>query len=168
VQPLIGLCKVGGIGALVAGSIGILALAATIPTPDLYLEADRVLIALSDQRARVRYVIHFSLMALAAAVAIPGMYALHRRVLKPRIGPVSLLPFVLVSVGSLLLGSRTDEADSKPLLPEGGLRPDGGTESVHAVEMRGTFALCLIFMATFVFLYVLNWFLLTRLWSIGI
>jgi cytochrome c oxidase subunit 1 len=106
------------------------------------------------------------------------------------IGPMTLLAiivgaiFILVAVGSLLFGSRTTEDDAKALLPEGGLRPDGGegvgesrassdprsdggTESVHAVEMRGTFALCLIFMATFVAMYVLNWFLLTRLWSIG-
>jgi len=90
------------------------------------------------------------------------------------LGPMTILAvvvgvvFVLVSVGSLLFGSRTDESDSQALLPEGGLRPDGGTESVHAVNMRGTFALCLMFMATFVFMYALNWFLLTRLWSVGL
>jgi cytochrome c oxidase subunit 1 len=89
------------------------------------------------------------------------------------LGPMTLLAvvvgavFVLVAVGSLLFGSRTTEGDANALLPQGGLRPDGGTESVHAIEMRGTFALCLIFMAAFVGLYVLNWFLLTRLWSIG-
>ena len=89
------------------------------------------------------------------------------------LGPMTLLAiivgavFVLVAVGSLLAGSRMTEADSQALLPEGGLVPDGGNDSVHAVEMRGTFALCLIFMAAFVGLYVLNWFLLTRLWSIG-
>jgi cytochrome c oxidase subunit 1 len=33
--------------------------------------------------------------------------------------------------------------------------------------MRGTFTLCLIFMATFVALYALNWFLLTQIWQIG-
>jgi cytochrome c oxidase subunit 1 len=74
--------------------------------------------------------------------------------------------FVLVSVGSILFGKQLDSDDDAGLLPEGGLRTDGG-ESVHAVDMRGTFALCLMFMATFVALYALNWFLLTRLWSIG-
>jgi cytochrome c oxidase subunit 1 len=89
------------------------------------------------------------------------------------LGPMTLLAilvgalFALVSVGSLLFGSRTDEKDAQNLLPEGGLRPDGGTEPVHKMDMRGTFTLCLIFMGTFVFLYILNWFLLTQLWSIG-
>jgi cytochrome c oxidase subunit 1 len=73
--------------------------------------------------------------------------------------------FVLVAVGSLLFGGEIEGGDMG-LLPEGGLRADGG-QSVHAADMRGTFALCLIFMATFVALYALNWFLLTRLWSIG-
>jgi cytochrome c oxidase subunit 1 len=89
------------------------------------------------------------------------------------LGPMTLLAiivgavFVLVSVGSLLFGSETTEADSQALLPEGGLVPDGGVDSIHKTEMRGTLALCLIFMTAFVALYVLNWFLLTRLWSIG-
>jgi cytochrome c oxidase subunit 1 len=89
------------------------------------------------------------------------------------LGPMTLLAiivgavFVLVAVGSLLGGSRTTESDAQALLPQGGLVPDGGSDSVHAVEMRGTFTLCLVFMAAFVTLYVLNWFLLTQLWSIG-
>jgi cytochrome c oxidase subunit 1 len=89
------------------------------------------------------------------------------------LGPMTLLAvlvgalFILVSVGSLLLGSRLEEADVESLLPEGGLRADGGTEPVHKADMRGTFALCLMFMGTFVFLYILNWFLLTQLWSVG-
>jgi cytochrome c oxidase subunit 1 len=87
------------------------------------------------------------------------------------LGPMTLLAivagalFVLVAVGSLLLGGRLDDGDDAGLLPEGGLMTDGG--SVHAVEMRGTFTICLIFMATFVALYVLNWFLLTQIWQIG-
>jgi len=88
------------------------------------------------------------------------------------LGPFTLLAiaggalFVLVSVGSILAGGRLDPDDDAGLLPEGGLRADGG-QSVHAVEMRGTFVLCLIFMATFVALYAMNWFLLTQLWQIG-
>lgn len=74
--------------------------------------------------------------------------------------------FALVAVGSLLLGGRLHDDDDGGLIPDGGIRADGG-ESVHAVEMRGTFTLCLIFMATFVVLYVLNWFLLTQVWQIG-
>ena len=74
--------------------------------------------------------------------------------------------FVLVAVGSLLFGSKLENGDDGNLRPDGGLKPDGG-QPVHAVDMRGTFGLCLIFMATFIVLYVLNWFLLTQLWSIG-
>jgi cytochrome c oxidase subunit 1 len=88
------------------------------------------------------------------------------------LGPFALLAiitgalFLLLAVGSLLFGTSTDEDDDMDMLPEGGMQTDGG-ESVHAVELRGTFGLCLIFMATFVATYVLNWFLLTQLWSIG-
>jgi len=74
--------------------------------------------------------------------------------------------FVLLAVGSLLLGPRLEDGDDMDLLPDGGLRADGG-KPVHAMEMRGTFVLCLIFLAVFAALYVLNWFLLTELWSIG-
>jgi cytochrome c oxidase subunit 1 len=87
------------------------------------------------------------------------------------LGPATLLAvltgalFVLVAVGSLLFGDRLEDGDDGGLLPEKGLRTDGG--SVHAVEMRGTFTLCLIFMATFVALYALNWFLLVQVWQIG-
>jgi len=62
--------------------------------------------------------------------------------------------FVGVSVGSLLFGGRLSADD------------DGG-EPIHAVELRGTFALCLIFLGVFVAVYVLNWYLLTQLWAIG-
>jgi cytochrome c oxidase subunit 1 len=100
----------------------------------------------------------FSLSAAAPLFFIFGIFA----VLAITAGAL----FVLVSVGSLLLGDRLESGDDAGLLPDGGLRTDGG-ESVHAADMRGTFGLCLIFMATFVALYALNWFLLTRLWSIG-
>jgi len=88
------------------------------------------------------------------------------------LGPATVLAvlggvlFVVVAVASLLFGPRMTAGDDSGLLPDGGLRADGG-ESVHALQLRGTFALCLIFMATFVVLYVLNWFLLTQLWEIG-
>jgi len=74
--------------------------------------------------------------------------------------------FVLLAVGSLLLGSRIESGDDMGMLPDGGLAPDGG-QSVHAVEMHGTFVICLLFLGVFAVLYVLNWFLLTELWSIG-
>ncbi|CAI50239.1 cox-type terminal oxidase subunit I [Natronomonas pharaonis DSM 2160] len=88
------------------------------------------------------------------------------------LGPAAVLAiiagalFVVVAVLSLLFGDRLEEGDNDDMLPDGGLRPDGGVD-VHAVEMRGTFTLCLIFMATFIVLYVLNWYLLTQVWHIG-
>ena len=87
-------------------------------------------------------------------------------------GPMAILAvltgvlFILVVVASVLFGDRLESGDDGGLLPERGLRADGG-ESVHAMEMRGTFTICLVFMATFIVIYILNWFLLTQLWSIG-
>ncbi|SDX74780.1 cytochrome c oxidase subunit I [Halopenitus persicus] len=74
--------------------------------------------------------------------------------------------FILVSVGSLLFGDRLPGGDDGGLLPEGGLHADGG-QPIHAVELRGTFTLCLVFLAVFIAIYVLNWYLVTQLWSIG-
>ncbi|THE66540.1 cytochrome C oxidase subunit I [Salinadaptatus halalkaliphilus] len=92
--------------------------------------------------------------------------------------------FVLLAVGSLLFGDRIEPGDGD-LAPDGGSTTQQATDSrtiaprndleqaedpddpVHAYEMRGTFVLCLIFLAVFVVAYILNWFLLTQLWSIG-
>jgi cytochrome c oxidase subunit 1 len=100
----------------------------------------------------------FSLSAAAPLMMIFGVFAV--------LAVLAGVLFVLVSVGSLLFGDRIESGDDAGLLPEGGLQTDGG-ESVHAIDLRGTFGLCLIFFATFVALYALNWFLLTQLWSIG-
>ncbi len=100
----------------------------------------------------------FSISAAAPLMTIFGIFAV--------LAILGGVLFVLVAVGSLLLGSRLETGDDGDLRPDGGLEPDGG-QPVHAADMRGTFTLCLIFMATFVVLYVLNWFLLTQLWSIG-
>jgi cytochrome c oxidase subunit 1 len=78
--------------------------------------------------------------------------------------------FVLVAVGSLLLGS-----ESEPSAPvehttaaDGGARTDGGTGTLaHAHSMRGTFVLVLVFFVTFVVMWALNWFLLANLWQVG-
>ena len=100
----------------------------------------------------------FSLVAAAPFMTVFGFFAV--------LAILAGVLFVLVAVGSLLFGKELDEGDDADLLPEGEIRSDGG-ESLHAADMRGTFGLCLIFMATFVVLYILNWFLLTQLWSIG-
>lgn len=47
--------------------------------------------------------------------------------------------------------------------------PSGGSGDTtrHAYSVRGTFTLCLIFLATFVVLWALNWYLLSTIWQIG-
>ncbi|WP_331233803.1 cytochrome c oxidase subunit I [Natronorarus salvus] len=100
----------------------------------------------------------FSLSAAAPFMNVFGIFAV--------LAILAGVLFVLVAVGSILFGEPLADGDDGGLLPEGEFRTDGG-ESIHAIDMRGTFGICLIFMATFVLLYVLNWFLLTQLWSIG-
>jgi cytochrome c oxidase subunit 1 len=100
----------------------------------------------------------FSLAAATPLFMVFGVFAL--------LAILGGVCFVLVAVGSLLFGDPIREGDNDDLLPEGGVRSDGG-KPVHAYEMRGTFGLCLIFMAVFVASYVLNWYLLTELWAIG-
>ncbi|PAU82894.1 cytochrome C oxidase subunit I [Halorubrum salipaludis] len=100
----------------------------------------------------------FSFSAAIPIFMIFGVFAL--------LAILSGVLFVGVSVGSLLFGDRLPVGDDGGMLPEGGLHADGG-EPIHAVELRGTFALCLIFLGVFAAVYVLNWYLLTQLWSIG-
>ena len=100
----------------------------------------------------------FSISAAAPLMTIFGIFAV--------LAIIGGILFVIVAVGSLLLGPKLEPGDTADLLPDGGVQPDGG-QAVHAVDMRGTFGMCLIFMGVFVVLYVLNWFLLTQLWSIG-
>ena len=100
----------------------------------------------------------FSLAAAEPLMMLFGVFAV--------LAIVAGALFLLVAAGSLLFGTRLEDGDAEDLKPDGGLATDGG-QPVHAIDMRGTFGLCLIFMATFVALYVLNWFLLTQLWSIG-
>jgi cytochrome c oxidase subunit 1 len=108
----------------------------------------------------------FSLQAASPLFAIFGVFA----VLAILAGAI----FVVVAVASLLVGDRvTGPEDNADLVPDGG-EDDAGEETddaedpVHAYEMRGTFLICLVFMAVFVVSYVLNWYLLTELWSVGI
>ena len=77
--------------------------------------------------------------------------------------------FVALAVGSLLFGKRIDpENGNTGLVADGGLAmAEDPEDPVHAYEMRGTFVLCLLFLAAFVITYILNWYLITQLWSIG-
>ena len=101
----------------------------------------------------------FSLVAASPLFMILGPFA----ILAILAGTV----FLVVAVASLLVGDRvTGPEDNADLVPDGG-EGDGG-KPVHAYEMRGTFLICLVFLAVFVVSYVLNWYLLTELWSVGL
>lgn len=60
-----------------------------------------------------------------------------------------------------------DEGDGSATGDAGDERDDEGGLAAHALSMRGTFLLTLVFFATFVVTYALNWYLLSQLWSIG-
>ncbi|MFW5958499.1 MAG: cytochrome c oxidase subunit I [Natronomonas sp.] len=100
----------------------------------------------------------FSLAAATPLITVFGIFA----VLAVLAGTL----FAAVAVGSLLFGKRLERGSDGGMLPDGGIHPDGGN-AVHVQELRGTFVICLVFMAVFVASYVLNWYLLTQLWSIG-
>ncbi|MFB6137079.1 MAG: cbb3-type cytochrome c oxidase subunit I [Halobacteriaceae archaeon] len=84
--------------------------------------------------------------------------------------------FLAVAVLTLLIGDPvTGPADNADLVADGAggdaadpLPDDAAEKPVHAYEMRGTFLICLVFMAVFVASYVINWYLLTELWSVGL
>ncbi|MDY6764139.1 MAG: cytochrome C oxidase subunit I, partial [Halobacteria archaeon] len=74
--------------------------------------------------------------------------------------------FLLVAVASLLFGEKIT-----PTTPVSDTIADGGEQNkgkaAHLYSMRGTFFITLIFLAVFVVMYVLNWYLLSELWMIG-
>ncbi len=71
--------------------------------------------------------------------------------------------FAVISVGSLLFGRKLEP--STVFRPLHSWHGDGNP--VHLQSMRGTFMFTLIFLAVFVIAYILNWYLLSRLWEIG-
>ena len=71
--------------------------------------------------------------------------------------------FVLVAVGSLLFGEPTDPSTLVPSIDP----VQDADAPLEAQSVRGTFTLTLVFLAVFVVTYVLNWYLLSRLWHIG-
>ncbi|WP_265108605.1 cytochrome c oxidase subunit I [Halosolutus halophilus] len=102
----------------------------------------------------------FNLAAAAPLFAIFGVFAV--------IAILAGAAFVLVAVASILVGERVDGTGSDAdIVPDGGATVDED-DPVHAYEMRGTFLLCLLFLAVFVASYVANWYLLTELWSVGL
>ncbi|ELZ10690.1 cytochrome c oxidase subunit I [Halovivax asiaticus JCM 14624] len=103
----------------------------------------------------------FDLAAASPLFAIFGIFAL--------LAIAAGVLFILLAVGSLLFGKRIDdESNVSDLVADGGLAlAEDPDDPVHAYEMRGTFVLCLVFLAAFVITYLLNWYLLTQLWAIG-
>ncbi|SDQ43873.1 cytochrome c oxidase subunit I [Natronobacterium texcoconense] len=102
----------------------------------------------------------FSLQAAAPLFNVFGVVAL--------IAILGGALFVALAVLSVLFGERIEPGDNQDLVADGGLAmAEDPEDPVHAYEMRGSFVLCLIFFAAFVITYVLNWYLLTQLWSIG-
>jgi cytochrome c oxidase subunit 1 len=85
--------------------------------------------------------------------------------------------FVVLAVASLLVGDRFfggPVSDVRAAVADGGAgtAKDAASASatadpVHDYSMRGTFVLTLVFLATFVVLWALNWFLLSQVWQIG-
>lgn len=98
----------------------------------------------------------FSFAAASPLFAIFGIAAIFAL-----IGGAS---FLLIAAGSLLFGKRVDNpALVMPPLISGGV----DDKPIHQYSMQGTFTLTLIFLAVFIIIYVLNWYLLGRLWAIG-
>ncbi|WP_336002817.1 cytochrome c oxidase subunit I [Halorientalis halophila] len=75
--------------------------------------------------------------------------------------------FVLIAVGSLLFGEKYDGA--LPVAPPTAVADGGDHEDTahHLLSMRGTFVMTLFFLAVFVVLWALNWYLLSQLWQVG-
>lgn len=113
----------------------------------------------------------FSLSAASPLFVIFGIFAV--------LAVLAGIVFILVAVASILYGNPIEPSQSPGMTTDGGASTasdlpvdsdDGTTEPekpLYAYDLRGTFALSLVFMAVFVLSYVLNWYLLTQLWSIG-
>ncbi|MFB6087195.1 MAG: cbb3-type cytochrome c oxidase subunit I [Haloarculaceae archaeon] len=74
--------------------------------------------------------------------------------------------FLAVALASLLVGDRFD---GDPRIERLRAAADGGeaADPPHDQSMRGTFVFTLIFLATFVALWALNWLLLSQVWQVG-
>ncbi|MFB6312162.1 MAG: cbb3-type cytochrome c oxidase subunit I, partial [Salinirussus sp.] len=101
----------------------------------------------------------FSLAGAVPLMHLFGVFAI--------IAILAGVAFLIVAVASLLVGDRVTGPEDNADLRVSGARADGG-KPVHAYEMRGTFLICLLFLAVFVAAYIANWFLLSRLWQVGL
>ncbi len=84
--------------------------------------------------------------------------------------------FLVLAVASLLVGRDLDASPDPDVAADGGepMTPKGASEvdevedtPHHLLSMRGTFAFTLVFFATFVVMWALNWYLLSQLWQVG-
>lgn len=98
----------------------------------------------------------FSFVAASPLFAIFGVAAL--------LALIAGASFLLVAVGTLVLGKRVNNpALVMPPLISGG----SDDKPIHQYSMQGTFTLTLIFLGVFALIYIVNWYLLGRLWIIG-
>lgn len=71
--------------------------------------------------------------------------------------------FVAVALATLLFGKR-----SEPSVPiPGAATASGADAGLHAYSMRGTFALCIVFLISFGVLFWLDWAWLADMWQFG-
>ncbi len=71
--------------------------------------------------------------------------------------------FVAVALATLLFGKR-----SQPSVPiPGAATASGADAGLHAYSMRGTFALCIVFLISFGVLFWLDWAWLADMWQFG-
>ena len=71
--------------------------------------------------------------------------------------------FVAVALATLFFGKRTAPTVPIPATPG----RSGGDTGLHAYSMRGTLALCLLFLLSFGVLFLLDWAWLADLWQFG-
>ncbi|MBZ0217548.1 MAG: hypothetical protein K8F25_13400, partial [Fimbriimonadaceae bacterium] len=79
------------------------------------------------------------------------------------------LMFVLIIVGSVLFGTRRDEARAKaePLLPTHGAAAVSSYGSEGTIKLPGTIVLVAVFFTVFVLYYFVNWKYLSEVWPLS-
>jgi cytochrome c oxidase subunit 1 len=69
--------------------------------------------------------------------------------------------------GSAVAATGQESAEAEATAAEGSSPPWYEDAAHHALSMRGTFVMALVFLGTFVALWALNWYLLSQLWHVG-
>ena len=97
----------------------------------------------------------FSLAAAEPLFAVFGVAAL--------VAILAGVVFVAVALGTLFFGKRAPPTVPVPRDAGGA----GGVSEIHVQSMRGSFALCLLFLVALGALYALDWAWLGSLWGVG-